>query len=303
MLAFAAAARAQLRFEPASVDFGRRPQNEVFKAEIGVVNKGAVAVDINDIRGTCSCVTGEVAVRKLQPGKRTALTVRMESRQWEGLVRQMLMVATSDGGSFALPVSMDVYRYANWRITPSRLVLPPSARGAGSAAELRIEFTGNGPPKAPVVTADSPWIRVAPVSAAGAVFAFSVCKAPSAPGGSVYADLRIATGDPVNPIIDVPVFAYVTSNVRVTPEVAILPAVKAGGTATMNLAVAGWDGVHPPRLELDGGSARIASGSGADYVLEIAVRTDAPGASTRHLRLFDGNELVKDVPVLVRAVQ
>jgi uncharacterized protein DUF1573 len=213
LLSFAApAVRAQLRCEPSVLDFGRRPQNQVFTAQARITNVLPGPVSILSVQPDCGCITADTAVSDLAPGESTTLTVRMQSGGLEGQFQHNVVVATREGPSAVLAVKMAVYRYVNWVVDPARLILPPSSRGTEVAAELHVTHVGAEQLGIASVACDSPYIAIVPGGAAGNIATYKVRKLASAPAGPIYSDVRITTDDPTAAILDVPVFAYVTDD-------------------------------------------------------------------------------------------
>ena len=213
LLSFAVpGARAQLRCEPSVLDFGRRPQNQVFTAQARITNVMPGPVSILSVQPDCGCITADTAVSDLAPGESTTLTVRMQSGGLEGQFQHSVVVATREGPSTVLAVKMSVYRYVNWTVAPSRLILPPSARGTEVTAELQLTHIGAEQLGITSVTCDSPCFAIIPGGAAGNTVTYKVRKLPSAPAGPIYSDVKITTADPTAPVLDVPVFAYVTAD-------------------------------------------------------------------------------------------
>jgi len=303
LLAFSAPLlRAQqlLQGDPAAVDFGRRAENQSFTARVRLTNATANPIAILSVQSDCGCLTGEAAIPQLAPGESTTLTVRMESGGSEGDFQHTLVVNSSAGPAVSIPVRMTVYHYADWVLSPPRVLLPPSRRGAEAVGELHLRYLGDTPPRISSIVSDSPWIEIAPSTASGNGIAYVVRKLPGAPGGAVYADIKIDTGDSGSPSLDVPVFAYITSNAAVDPDPIVMPAVAEGATTVATAKLKNWDGAGAPRPEITGGTARIKSRHGHDFILELTL-IDAPaGSSTHTLSIYDGNQAVLAVPVIER---
>ena len=289
-----------LRSDPPAIDFGRRSQNQMFTAQARLTNATPIPLTIINVQADCGCLTAEAATRQLEPGESTALTVRMESGGSEGEVQHTLVVNANSGPAVTIPVRMSVYHYANWVLSPPRVILPPSRRGAEAEGELRLNYLGADQPRISSIASDSPWIEIAPSAATGNTIVYKIKKRPRAPGGAVYGDIRIATGDSASPSIDVPVFAYIASNAAVDPNPVIMPVVRAGAAAVAEARVKGWDGVAPPRPELSGGQARVTAVKGRDFIVELTLTGSAPGSSNHILSLYDGNQAVIAVPVIER---
>jgi hypothetical protein len=299
---FAPGVRAQqlLRSDPPAIDFGRRAQNQLCTAQARLTNATSASLTILSVQGDCACLTADVAVRQLAPGESSALIVRMESGGSEGDFQHSLVVDTTAGPAVTIPVRMSVYQYADWALSPPRVILPPSRRGAEAVGELRLNYRGGDRPRIASVASDSPWIEITPAKTTGNTIVYAIRKRAGAPGGAVYGDIRIATANPVSPAIEVPVFAYVTSTTTVDPNPIIMPVVPAGATTTAEVRIKGWDGASPPRPEVSGGHARVTGGKGRDLIVEVSLSSPVAGSSTHTLSLYDGSQAVVAVPVVER---
>ena len=291
----AESARAQLRCDPAVVDFGRRPENQEFVAQVRLTNVAAQPVRILAAQGDCGCLSVAPDTWALEPGQSTSLSIRMQSGGAEGSIEHRVVVTTADGGNVAVPVRIDVFAFANWSIQPSRIILPSSRRGEPSSAELRVTRIGSGQVGIGSVSSESPFITVTAGPSIGNTATIRVTKLPGAPAGPSYADIRIATDDASSPVLTVPVFAYTASRLEVSPNPIIL-----GGSAAADVRVTGWDGAAPPRAEFSGGTVRVTASGKGGWILRVAAGQPGSASSVDRLLLYDGSELVVSVPVVQR---
>jgi hypothetical protein len=291
----AAPARAQLRCDPAAVDFGRRPENQSFTARVRLTNVAGRPVRILAAQGDCGCLTVTPDTWALDSGQSTSVSIRMQSGGAEGSIEHRVVVTTADGANVEVPVRMEVFAFANWDLRPSRIILPTSRRGEPSSAELRVTRIGAAQPGIASVGSESPFITVAAVPSAGNTAVFRVTKGPGAPAGPTYADIRIATDDASAPVLTVPVFGYSTSTLEVSPNPIVL-----AGSAAAEVRVTGWDGAGPPRAEFGGGAVRVTAAGDRAWILRIAAGGPGSASSGDRLLLYDGGELVDSVPVVQR---
>ena len=80
----------------------------------------------------------------------------------------------------------------------------------------------------------------------------------------------------------------------------MLPTVKVGQTSMRELVLQGWPGAVAPRLELARGTARLLGHDGDRWHFEVAETAAAPGPSTQLLRVYDGDSLEAELPVILR---
>ncbi len=300
LLLAAPSARAQLRCDPSAVDFGRRPENKAFTAQVRLTNIGALPARIIGAEGDCGCLSAAPDAWTLGPGQSTPLSIRMQSGGAEGSIEHRVLVTTADGANVAIPVRMDVFAFANWIIQPTRIILPTSRRGEPSSAELRITRLGAAQTGITSVGTGSPYITVAAGPPAGSTVVYRVTKQRGAPAGPNYADVRITTDDPASPVLTVPVFAYATTALNVEPNPVILAGAGPGRPAAADVRVSGWDGPGSPRAEFSGGTGSVAAGSDGVWILHVAAAGPGEAAAVGRLLLFDGSGLVESVPVVQR---
>ncbi len=303
LLASASAAAAatavanELRFEPAEVDFGRRAQNQSCAAEVTVTNTGARAVKVLGIESDCGCTSGQILKSELAAGEATKLTVRLDTGGGEGELSHRVFLNT-DTGRETVSVSARVYRYANWRVTPVRAVFAPSRQGEAVEMDVQVEYLGKGKPPVVKASATATWLEVEalPVTPDHPErLTYRLKKRADAPGGSLFGSLRIATRDPAAKTIDVPVFAYVSSGVTVTPSPVILM-----GVTVTEAQMTGWKSKSPPRAELAGAEVRVESGPNETWVLAIASKMGKGTRSVESLKIYDGQTVMAEVPVVFR---
>ncbi len=208
--AAALAAGAEPDFQPGRVDFGRQPQNRALTARVRLTNPTAAPLVIQGVESDCACTTGEAAPLRLAPGASAEITVHVQTGASEGSFRHNLFVLAGRE-RLTLPISAEIYRYADWTISPPRLIFTPSTQGSEAGLELRLDYRGPGPLAIATATSDSPWIEIGRPRIEGRSAVFILRKLPAAPAGSIATDIRIATRDKASPVLVIPVFAYVTA--------------------------------------------------------------------------------------------
>jgi hypothetical protein len=81
----------------------------------------------------------------------------------------------------------------------------------------------------------------------------------------------------------------------------VLPTVKVGQPTTREIVIRGWSGAAEPRLELSLGQAEKREREGDLRHFEISITPATPGPFTQLLRIYDGEKLEAEIPVLLRA--
>jgi Protein of unknown function (DUF1573) len=210
LLAGIVAAHGQsLRLDPAVVDFGRRPENGEFTAVVTVANTGPRPVRVDGIAADCGCLSVNPQGLDLKAGASASVTVRIQSGGLEGDYEHHVLFPVA-GAPASLPVRISVYLFANWGLRPGRLILPAAGGDRESSAMLEVRWLGGGPPPVVVAVSGSDAVKVSrPAESAGRL-SYRVTRVRGAAPGPVYTSIRIVTRDPKAPLLEVPVFAYVT---------------------------------------------------------------------------------------------
>lgn len=291
---------AQIVAEPAEVDLGRRAQNQNAEASVVLVNRGDREVVIEDVLTDCSCTAGTPTKRRLAPGEKTELTVRTETRSYQGEITRRLVLKTS-AGEVVVPLKVLVTPYENWAISPPFLTFAKSMRGEEFSGEVRLDYLGEGNADVAKIEAEHAWFAGEVSRREGKSFWLKLTKLTSAPAGHHMVRVTAVTNDATNPRVSFNVFLSVESSLRVSPSPVILPTTKVGKETSTRVTLTGWRSPKEPRFELEPGRATVAAKSAETIEIEVATTPEKPGALTQLLRVYDGEVLELEVPVISRA--
>lgn len=295
-----ASANAQIVAEPAAVDLGRQPQQRVAEGKVTLINTGKEAVTIFAVQPDCSCTVGTLEKQTLEPGERTELTINVETRVYQGEITRQLTLRTS-AGDVLVPVKVLITPYEYWSLRPPFLTLAPSSRDKEMSGEVVLDYLGTQAVDVTAVESAEPWIGGAVERRGGKTFAVKLTKKAGAPAGHHMVKLTALTTDAVNPRVAFNVFMTVTSLVSVKPSPLIFPTGKVGTEMRLRAELLGWDGSLPPRFELDRGEATVLGAGKEGLAFEVTMTPEKPGATTALLRVYAGDTLEVEVPVIFRA--
>ncbi len=298
-----ASVRSQIVAEPGAVDLGRRAQNVVAETTVTLVNSGKEAVTIFDVQADCSCTAGTPGKQSLEPGEKTEMAIRSETRSYQGEITRRVVLRTS-AGDVVVPVKVVVSPYERWELKPPFLTLAPSVRGKSVAGEVTVIYLGADAGGVDVVgvKSDPDWVSGVVTRKEEKIFVVTLAKRPGAPAGHHMVKMTATTTDAVNPVVAFNVFMSVTSAVQVKPAPLVMPVGKVGKETRLKAELLGWDGDVPPRLELTKGTAVVTGpADGGGLAFEIAVTPERAGALTQLLRIYRGEELELEVAVILRA--
>ena len=296
-----ASVRAQVVAEPGAVDLGRRAQGVTVESKVTLVNTGKTVVKILEVSADCSCTAATPDKRELAPGERTELVIKTETRSYQGEMTRRLVVRTEDG-EVVVPVKVLVTPYERWAIEPGFLVLPPSGRGEPMSGEIVLKHLGERAVEVTAVTPAFAWLRAEVKPQEGKVFALAFTKTAEAPTGNHMVAVTVRTTDEVNPELTLNAFVSVTSPVRVEPSPLVMPAGKVGVESRLKGELAGWESGSAPRFEVQIGTVNVAArAAGAERIaFELVVTPKEAGTITQLLRVYAGEALELEVPVVLR---
>jgi len=292
--------RAQLKADPASVDLGRHQQEQVVTTEVKLTNSGTGTLEITGVSADCSCTAATPEKRTLAPGESTVLKISVETRAYQGLLHRNVRVQTS-AGEFTLPIELTVSLYKSWVLSPSPVLLPPSQKGREASLQATLQYSGADKVHIDKITCSPDWLEATASSEDGKTFVLSLLKRADAPAGNHTVKVVVETSAPAEPSLTLNVFVPVASSLRITPNPVVLPTVKVGQPTTREIVIQGWSVASDPRLELTRGQGRKLARVGDRVSFELSVTSDVPGPFTQLLRIYDGEKLEVEIPVILRA--
>jgi hypothetical protein len=295
-----ASLRAELTAKPAEVDFGRRPQSQTLESRVELTNAGKKTVEITNVGADCSCTAVAPEKTSLAPGETTSLLVRSETRGYSGPITRRVVVQTSEG-DLVIPVKMVVAALQNWDVAPSPAVIPPSVYGEAAAVEVTLAHVGPNDVEVKSSKAEPEWVTAEVTKQEGKKFVVAVRKKPDAPAGNHTVRLALETTDTVEPRVMLDVFLPVSSPLHLKPNPLIMPTVKVGEPSQRVVELIGWNDADVARYELDGGKVTEMGLGTEGSSLQVTLTPKSAGISTRLLRVYAGDRLALEVPVIVRA--
>ena len=295
-----AEARAQLKAEPMSLDLGMHQQEQVVNAEVTLTNAGAAALEIVGVTADCSCTAATPEKHTLAPSESTPLRITVQTHTYQGVLHRNVHVLTS-AGDLTIPIEIKVSRYKSWELNPADILIPPSPKGREAKLGIALHYTGGDKASLGKLTCTPSWLQATATSEDEKTFSIALVKPADAPAGNHSAKVSVETSDPAEPLLTFNVFVPVISDLRITPNPVVLPTVKVGQLTTREIVINGWSGVREPRLELTLGQVKKLEREGDRLHFEISITPGMPGPTTQLLRIYDGEKLEVEIPVLFRA--
>lgn len=291
---------AEIKAEPASIDFGRQRQEKTVTATVKLTNTGKTPLSISQVTADCSCTAGTPQQTELAPGQSTTMEVSFQTRSYQGEVQRRVTVDTSDG-QVTVPLQAIVSAFEHWSIGAAIAIFPPSNRGAEATTEIALDYTGAGTAEVKSIEPSVPWLKAAVTEQKKNAIKITLTKAANAPAGNHQPTIKVHTTDTVEPELNLPVFASIYSNLTVRPTPLLLPEGKVGAPVSMPVSLSGWEAKEDPRFELEQGTAVVRQRDQGEVALDVTMTPQTAGTSTQVLKIFAGTELEAEIPVIVRA--
>lgn len=291
---------AEIAADPASIDFGRQRQDKTVSAMVKLTNNGKALLSIVHVAADCSCTAATPEVKELAPGQSTNMEVSFQTRSYQGEVHRRVTVETSDG-TIVVPVQAVVSAFDHWNIPAAIAILPPSNRGAEATAVVALDYTGEGTADLKSVESSVPWLKAEVTERNPKSFKITLTKVATAPAGNHQFSIKVKTTDEHEPELNLPAFASIYSTLTVRPTPVLLPTGKVGTPISMPASLSGWEAKVDPRFELAEGSAVVRQRDHGEVAFDVTVTPKEVGTSTQLLRIYAGDELESEIPVIIRA--
>jgi Protein of unknown function (DUF1573) len=313
----AAETRAQVKAEPTRVDLGKLKQDVTASAEVQLSNPGSQPIELLGTSADCGCTVATLKTKTLAPGEHTSLGISIQTRNYQGILHRNVRVQTS-AGDITIPVDMTVIPYEHWTLVPPTVVMPSSLKDQPAITQATLQYTGEGKAELGKIECTPAWIKATTKTEDGKNFTVRLAKKADAPAGNHSIKVIFETSDLIDPRVTLNVFMPVTTSsdaanqgdtsspvplvaLRVVPSPIIMPTVTVGQTSTKEFTLQGWRGAAAPRIEVLRGQVKLIRRQAGELGYEISFTPTRPGPATPVMRVFDGEKLELEVPVIFRA--
>ena len=291
---------AEIKAEPAAIDFGRQRQEKTVSATVKLTNTGKGPLSISHVTADCSCTAGTPEQKELAPGQSTNLEVSFQTRSYQGEIHRRVTVETSEG-DITVAIQAMVSAFDDWSVGSSIAIFPPSNRGAEATAVIALDYTGQGTAEVKSIDSSVTWLKAVVTEHDKNSIKITLTKAANAPAGNHQPVIKVHTTDAHEPELSLPVFAAIYSSLTVRPTPVLLPEGKVGSPVSMPVSLSGWESKENPRFEVAQGKAVVRQRDRSEVAFDVTMTPKEPGTSTQLLRIFAGDELEAEIPVIVRA--
>jgi hypothetical protein len=203
-----------IAFDRTRIDLGRVCTRNPVVTTFRVSNRGSATLRLEGLESSCGCTVADPGRRELAPGGSTILVVRYDPSRDEGAVTRIVTVRSNDPRTPAVGLELDADVVPPLGLEPGALYFRELTPGEPAAREVQgRRFRGEAP--ALKVLWAPPWMDVAPGPRGRLKVAVDPGRVPE-PSGTV--QVRLATGDPGTPEVDLPVSWSMGRAIRVFPE-------------------------------------------------------------------------------------
>lgn len=218
---FPAGAAPSITFDKTTHDFGTRRSSETVRVVFTIRNQGDKLLEITNVKTSCGCTAASLDESILQPDESAPLVVTFSLQARSGPQNKSVTVFSNDPQA---PVSRLVLRGKvvkgpSW--TPRSIFF--GRIRSGDTVTRKADLSGfSEPPAVQGVTVDSNSFQAKWVPESGKEGHLQVQTNPPLEVGSHRARVEVETDHPDYPVMPLPVFVYVTSQVRVIPSTLFL---------------------------------------------------------------------------------
>jgi hypothetical protein len=220
----AAVAAPKIEVLPETKDAGIVAKGQVIETTFVVKNNGGSDLIISDARPGCGCTVASFD-KVIKPGAEGKVVTSVDTKSFSGPISKSVLLVSNDPerGQINLFVKATVKPFVD--ILPQPYVRVAVVKGDSDTRDV-ILLSEEKTFKPTVAESSQPYVKaeIAPASEKdkvpghpGEQYRVRITVTPDAPEGLLNAPVRIATGVPQQPTIEIPISGVVRARVSVTP--------------------------------------------------------------------------------------
>lgn len=199
-------------------DFGAVEQGTPVEHLFAVRNAGDSPLRIDRVGGTCACTVATGDGTTIPPGDYAYVAVRLDTARLSGRTVKTVTLFTDDAAFPAHPLTLIGTVRTDLALAPPALFLGRVRRGETVRREVQLVPGGvAGGHTAERVESDTPAIRARLAARDGGAQALEIELDGSVAAGRFDDVVRIRTTSPRQPLLELPVFGVVETDVAVLP--------------------------------------------------------------------------------------
>lgn len=217
-----------IKFDEPTFDFGRVEGGPDVSHEYTFTNTGTGPLELLNVKPSCGCTTAGDYDKIVQPGKKGKIPVKISTRKATGNIHKTITVHTNGTGESAM-----VILHLQGEVWQPIQIKPLSASFARISSEeivkgksTKLEITNNLDTllklEEPQVSEKSFKAELKTIEA-GKKYELLVTMQQEHKSGSISGNITINTGLKERPVLEIPVYAFITEVVDVSPDELVLP--------------------------------------------------------------------------------
>ena len=220
----AAIAAPKIEVVPETKDAGTVAKGQVIETTFLVKNAGGSDLVISDARPGCGCTVASFD-KVIKPGAEGKVVTSVDTKSFSGPISKSVLLVSNDPerGQINLFVKAVVKPFVD--ILPQPYVRVAVVKGDTDSRDV-ILLSEEKTFKPTVAESSQPYVKaeIAPATEkdkvpghAGEQYRLRITVTPEAPEGLLNAPIRVATGVPQQPTVEIPISGVVRARVSVTP--------------------------------------------------------------------------------------
>jgi len=294
--------------EQPEFNFGTVDSQNTIEHTFVLKNIGDTTLEISEVRAACGCTVANISPKTVPPGETSQLTARLNLQGRSGPQSKAITINSNDPQNPSYRVNMAGTIAQAYQVSPDRLVLGDLQSGAEATQTIELTALTDAPLAIQSIESSDSNIRIEQevVQENRHVRLNVTLKAQASPGAQS-GNVRVNTGNPARPVIDIPVFANVTGGIIFGPPEIGLPAKGDGKPMTRFVVVRSGSGESPFMINeviLPDPSMKSTilpfGNQGQGYRVQIENITPSPELNGQSIRILTSSSQTPEISVPFR---
>jgi hypothetical protein len=198
--------------------FGQVYRGERVQHHFLLKNEGEAELEIHNVRASCGCTAAAPSQKVIPPGGEAHIEVTFDSQNFVGRVTKTVMVDTNDPSEPTHTLTLEALILEEVVAEPPRLMLGQIKQGEGHSLKVEIKSTLGQDLVVSKAQSSSRALEVVSIERQpNGVYAVRLEVKKDSPVGRFGGDLAVQTSSKRQPVITIPFFGEVVSDVSVFP--------------------------------------------------------------------------------------
>lgn len=227
--------------------FGKIYRGDRVRHNFILKNTGEAELEIKKVRASCGCTAAEPSQKVVPPGGEAYVEVTFDSQNFVGRVTKTVLVDTNDTSEPTHTLTLEAIVLEEVVAEPTRLTLGLIRQGEGRNLKVEVRSPTGIELKVSKAQSSSRALEVTSIEEqAGGTYVIRLEVRKDSPTGRFDGDLVVHTGSQRQPIITIPFFGEVVSDVSVFPPRLSFGLVRKGMEVMRQILVT----LHSPEVRL-----------------------------------------------------